>query len=113
MTEVSKKTHGPICAFPGLRVRQIENTLNMIRRKWTVPVLLEIYYGSDRFSDLLAQIPQLRTRILSLRLQEMERSRLIQKVEKGTPKYSPTEKGSALVAFLALAGKFSMQHSDN
>jgi DNA-binding HxlR family transcriptional regulator len=102
----------PFCAFPGLRVRPIEKTLAMVRKKWAVNVLLEIYYGNQSFSGIMSRVPKLSTRMLSLRLAEMENSRLIRKINR-IGGYELTEKGNALISFLASAGKFSMQHLDS
>jgi DNA-binding HxlR family transcriptional regulator len=110
--EMVRKTSGPICAYPGLRVRQIEKTLAMIRKKWSVRILLEVYYGSERFSEIARRIPVISNKVLSTRLEEMEKSHLIQKSGNSLRKYGLTAKGLELIAFLAMAGKFSMQHSD-
>jgi DNA-binding HxlR family transcriptional regulator len=103
----------PFCAFPGLRVRPIERTLSMVRKKWTVNVLLEIYYGNESFSGIMERVPKISTRMLSLRLAEMENFRLIRKTRRGAEGYKLTEKGSSLISFLALAAKFSMQHNSD
>jgi DNA-binding HxlR family transcriptional regulator len=53
--------------------------------------------------------------MLALRFREMQRFGLIRKNQGGNGKvvagYETIEKGSALIAFLAMAGKFSTQHS--
>jgi DNA-binding HxlR family transcriptional regulator len=112
VAQSEKRMLAPLCAFPGLRVRPIEKTLAMVKKKWTVSILLEIYYGNQTFSGIMKRVPRMSTRMLSLRLSDMENSRLIRKTREGTDGYNLTEKGSALISFLAVAGKFSMEHSD-
>jgi DNA-binding HxlR family transcriptional regulator len=110
-TQPENRTMTPFCAFPGLRVRPIERTLAMVRKKWTVNVLLEIYYGNESFSGIMERVPDLSTRMLSLRLAEMKKFRLIRKTRVAQG-YKLTEKGFELISFLAVAAKFSMQHND-
>jgi DNA-binding HxlR family transcriptional regulator len=107
----------PICAFPGLRIRPIEDTLRMVRKKWAAILLIRVYCGKNRFTDMMESVPGISTRMLALRLTEMEKSGLIRRTEDPsrarTPKYDITSKGSDLVALLASAGKFSMRHRDD
>lgn len=55
---------------------------NTIGRKWTLPILLEIYKGKDhtrRYNELKQQIPGITPKILSTRLKDLEKNKIIKK----------------------------------
>lgn len=109
-----KKYLEPVCAFPGLRVYPIETTFRVVSRKWTVRIVLEIFRGTSRFGDLLRRVRGISSRILALRLKELEMLGVVQKsavVEAAIHcGYELTEMGWGLVSFLAEAARFSMQY---
>jgi len=71
-----------------------------------------VHLGQTRFNQLL-EIEQINAKILSARLKEMERDKLIQrKVYSETPvrvEYTVTEKGKALLPILDQMSLFSMK----
>lgn len=78
----------------------IENTLKHIGKKWTMNILRDMFRGKKRFKDFLAASPKLSTKMLSLRLKEMEKDGIIEKNIVGKSpvliEYCLTEKGKHL-----------------
>jgi DNA-binding HxlR family transcriptional regulator len=82
----------------------IYKTMNIIGKKWTVPILLEIYKGKrkKRFGEIKKEMEEITPKILSTRLKELEKEGLIKKeVDNSTIpikcEYSLTESGNDLV----------------
>ncbi len=60
----------------------IHQTVDIIGKRWTLLVLLELYKGeskSKRFSELKNSLPDITAKILSLRLKELEAEGMISK----------------------------------
>ena len=55
---------------------------NMIGKKWTLPIILEIYKGKSqtrRYNELKHSIPPITPKILSTRLKDLEKEGVIKK----------------------------------
>ncbi len=60
----------------------IYKTVDFIAKKWTIPILLELYKGekeTKRYSDLKHSLPNITSKILSARLRELEEEKMITK----------------------------------
>lgn len=60
----------------------IYKTADFIGKRWTIVILLELYRGKSktkRYSQLKMNIPDITPKILSARLKELEKERLISK----------------------------------
>ncbi len=60
----------------------IYQTASFIGKKWTLLILLEIYKSKDnskRYSEIKNELPKITPKILSLRLKELEKEKLIKK----------------------------------
>lgn len=74
----------------------IKETLGILGRKWTLMLIRDIGFRKvDRFNRLLDSIPGLTPRVLSMRLRELERDGIIEKVEDSPMmvRWGLTEKG--------------------
>lgn len=93
----------------------VEVTLQCIGRKWTLHIIRDMFQGETRFSGFLRANPKLSTKILSLRLKELERIDLIEKaIKRKTPlliEYHLTEKGRALGDVIRELAIFSIKHN--
>jgi len=93
----------------------VEVTLQKIGRKWTLQIIRDMFQGETRFSGFLKSNPKLSTKILSLRLKELEEIGLIEKtIKRKTPlliEYHLTEKGRALGAVVRALAIFSIKHN--
>jgi DNA-binding HxlR family transcriptional regulator len=92
----------------------IEATLNILGKKWTLQIIRDIFRGKKRFSEFIKTNPQISTKMLSLRLKDLQESGLIKKsVVSSTPvkiKYSLTIKGKALNRILFQLAEFSLKN---
>ncbi|MFX1567915.1 MAG: winged helix-turn-helix transcriptional regulator [Promethearchaeota archaeon] len=92
----------------------IEVALNYLGKKWTLQIIRDLFKGKRRFSEFLKENPQISTKMLSLRLTELQDSGLIEKnVVSTTPirvEYSLTSKGKALNKVLFQLAEFSLNN---
>ncbi len=107
--------------LPGIEFAQcpIRTSLGVLGKKWTMLLLRDIgILGVDRFNRLLDSIPGLTPRVLSMRLNELEKEGYIQCAEKGTSpmivRWRITEKGKDVIPILLEFTAFgSKWHADD
>ena len=92
--------HNPV-QEPQLCTR-FHEAIELIGRKWTGAIVFLLLKGPSRFTTLREAIPDITDRMLSERLQELEREAILErKVLPETPvrvEYSLTKKGRALAS---------------
>ncbi len=92
----------------------IEVSLNILGKKWTLQIIRDIFRGKKRFSEFIKTNPQISTKMLSLRLKELQESGLIKKsVVSTTPvkiEYSVTKRGKSLNRILFQLAEFSLKN---
>jgi DNA-binding HxlR family transcriptional regulator len=76
----------------------IKASMGVFGRKWTMLLLRDIGFRKvDRFNHLLESIPGLTPRVLSMRLKELEKDGIIEKIvdetSSGVTRWTLTEKG--------------------
>jgi len=76
----------------------IDESVKLLGKKWAAPVLMEIMSGRDHFNTLMETIPGLNSKTLSTRLDEFEKSGLIQRLQEDGSRpdqvhYALTSKG--------------------
>lgn len=95
----------------------IEVALNYLGKKWTIQIIRDLFKGKKRFSEFLKANPRISTKMLSIRLSELQDSDLIKKeVISTTPikvEYSLTQKGKALNKILFQLAEFSLENYPN
>lgn len=78
----------------------VEKTLKIIGSKWTMNILHNLFSGKKRFGELQKSLIGISTKTLSIRLQELEKEKIIsKKVFAEVPlhvEYSLTKKGRSL-----------------
>ncbi len=78
----------------------VTNTLKVIGSKWTVLILRDLMESKKRFGELQRSLKSISPKTLSLRLQELEREKIVRKkIFAEIPlhvEYSLTEKGQSL-----------------
>ncbi|MHA2227163.1 MAG: winged helix-turn-helix transcriptional regulator [Candidatus Hodarchaeales archaeon] len=83
-------------------------------KKWSIEIVRDIWFGEERFSDMLKANPGLSTKVLSQRLRELEQYGIIDKIiVSKTPLravYQLTEKGQALNKILYDLAIFSFDY---
>ncbi|MBW3020066.1 helix-turn-helix transcriptional regulator [Candidatus Woesearchaeota archaeon] len=97
---------------------------NIVSKRWTIPILLEIYKSknkSKRYSEIKNSLMDITPKILSSRLKELELEGFVEKkVEKNSfpvkCEYSLTESGSEFIPIIqkikewSLKNKFDNKH---
>ena len=95
----------------------IEVTLNIIGNKWSIQIIRDLFRGKTRFSEFLEANPQISTKMLSLRLKELQKTDIIEKTFKSTTpvliEYSLTQKGKNLNKILFQLAEFSLNNYPN
>lgn len=95
----------------------IEVSLNYLGKKWTMQIIRDLFNGKKRFTEFLNSNPQISTKMLSLRLKELQKASLIKKsVISTTPvmvEYSLTQKGKELNKILFQLAEFSLKNYAN
>jgi len=78
----------------------IELVVTLIRKKWVIQIIRDLFYGKSRFHEFLEGEPDLSNKVLSDCLKDMEKNGLIHKIvdkfDKKNVKYKLTEKGKSL-----------------
>ena len=89
----------------------IDNALKYIGKKWSIHIIRDLFMGEKRFSEFLKSNPNLSTKMLSVRLRELEENKIIsKKVVSVSPvkiEYGLTKKGEALSGVLRELSLFS------
>jgi DNA-binding HxlR family transcriptional regulator len=115
--EKSQKMISKVYETPGLKTCPIEATFRIIGKRWTVLILREMFRGVTQFNRLHENIEGVTPRMLSLRLRELERNKIIKrKIISDRPvrvEYKMTELGQKLGPLLLLAASFSMRWLPN
>jgi len=95
----------------------IEATISIIGKKWSIQIIRDIFKGKTRFTEFLEANPQLSTKMLSVRLKELQNSNIIQKTIKSTTpvliEYSLTQKGKNLNRIIFELAEFSLKNYPN
>lgn len=83
-------------------------------KKWSIEIVRDIWFGKERFSDILKANPGLSTKVLSQRLRELEQYNIVEKIIiSKTPLraiYQLTEKGRALNRIMYDLAMFSYDY---
>lgn len=78
----------------------IETVIGLIRKKWAVPIINDLFFGKTRFHEFKENRPQLSNKALSNCLKDLEKNgiinRIADKYDKKNVKYYLTEKGKSL-----------------
>jgi DNA-binding HxlR family transcriptional regulator len=79
--------------------RAFQNAIEVLGRPWTALILTLLQAGARRFNEIVESAPGLGTKVLSVRLKDLEARGLVERhVEPGPPvrvSYELTEKGRA------------------
>ncbi len=112
---VSEKSDSskPMCDYISEMIHPLDQSFKILGRRWASPVLLELPSGKDRFNVLLGALPGVSPKTLSARLQDFQRSGLVERQELETrPKqvrYALTEKGEEFRALARELVGFSLK----
>lgn len=89
----------------------IEHTLSIIGKKWCINLVRDLYFGKKRFKEFLESNTELSSKVLSERLKDLEKQKIIEKnIVNTSPiiiEYKLTQKGLGLNRILYELSKFS------
>ena len=93
----------------------IRSSLGVLGRQWSLLVLRDVsFFRKVRFSDMLRNNPGLSARLLSVRLRELQKEGLIQRVVNPDDHrevwYDITEKGQVVVPILTAFIQYGTKH---
>lgn len=92
----------------------VEKTLKIIGSKWTMNILHNLFSGKKRFGELQKSLMGISSKTLSLRLQELEKEKIIyKKVFAEIPlhvEYSLTAKGRSLKDIFSKMARWGESH---
>ena len=94
---------------------------NLIGKKWTIVLVLELYKGDakwKRYNQLKSKLPQITSKMLSARLKELEKSGVvIKRVDSTTvpikSEYSLTKRGEDFIDIIKHIKSWSLQFKDS
>lgn len=90
--------------------------IELIGKRWTGAIVCALTEGPMRFGELLKAVPGVSDRLLSQRLRELERERIVEReVEAGSPvrvTYSLTERGADLRPAIAELQQWAQRWHD-
>ena len=94
----------------------IDNVIQLLRKKWVVQIINDLFFGKTRFHEFKEDKPKLSNRVLSSCLKEMEDngliSRIADKYDKKNVRYYLTEKGQALNRIIYEMAIFSVDNEN-
>lgn len=94
----------------------IDNVVQLIRKKWVVQIINDLFFGKTRFHEFKENRPKLSNRVLSSCLKEMEENglinRIVDKYDKKNVRYYLTEKGQALNKIIYEMAIFSVDNEN-
>ena len=89
----------------------IELVVRLIKKKWVVQILRDLFFGKSRFSEFKKDKPSLSNKVLSNCLKSMEKDGLIQRISdryERDVEYILTKKGQALNKIIYEMAMFSI-----
>lgn len=97
----------------------IELVVSLIRKKWVIQIIRDLFFGKTRFNEFKQGKPDLSNKVLSNCLKDMEKNglihRIVDKCDKKNVTYYLTEKGKSLNKILyeiAIVGVDGESYSD-
>ncbi len=96
------------------KIRAMSDTMYVLGGKWKLHILVALYFGSKRYSDLLEDVEGISGKMLSRELKEMETnllvSRTIMDTRPITVKYELTEYCEKLVPVISNLADWGLAH---
>ena len=98
-------------------VLALNDTLNVLRGKWKMPIIASLLYGKKRFKELEREIPHITPRMLSKELKELELNGILRRTVfdtiRVTVEYELTRSGKSLNDVLDPMIKWGLEHRKN
>jgi DNA-binding HxlR family transcriptional regulator len=89
--------------------------MELIGERWSLPVIRELMLGGRRFSDIRTSLPGISAKVLTERLESLERAGIVMRVASGPPApaklYALTSWGLALEPMMQELARWAVQSS--
>ncbi len=103
-----------LSAYTNLSACPIATTFKILGKRWTIEIVRELFLGQTRFNELLKNVPGINSRMLSLRLGELQSYGLVGRTVTTNPsvriKYALTKLGTDVIPVMYAAAAFSMKN---
>ncbi|MBQ8485918.1 MAG: helix-turn-helix transcriptional regulator [Bacteroidaceae bacterium] len=114
LQEIAERIRNNDCPDIRKNIVFVQDALDVLHGKWTVPILWAMFKGNCRFKDIQRFAPGLSDKILSQKLKQMMEDKLVERVEyqtfPPTVEYHLTEHGVSLYKVLALLMEWGGEH---
>ena len=60
-------------------VKPVRDAIDVINGKWKLPIIISLFYGSKRFTEISKDLPGITDKMLSKELKELEVNHLIER----------------------------------
>lgn len=91
--------------------RRVSGIMEVVGRRWTSGILLAVGLGAERFSEIQHRVDGLSSRMLTVRLRELEQAGLIDRIVTPTipvsVRYRTTQRGLELLRALQPLGQYA------
>lgn len=95
-------------------VQQVQDALYVLSGKWKIPIIVSLWYGNKRFTEIRREIPDITDRMLSKELKELEANKLVARtVYAAMPvvvEYALTEYGKSIDTVIAALSSWGARH---
>ena len=114
MQEIAERIRENDCPDLKKNILFVQDTLDVLHGKWTVPILWAIFKGNYRFKDIQRFATGLSDKILSQKLKQLMEDGIVQRVEYQTyppsVEYRLTDHGVSLYKVLAALMEWGGEH---
>jgi DNA-binding HxlR family transcriptional regulator len=105
---MAERTYGQFCGFA--------RALEVVGERWALLIVRDLLVGPKRFTDLLRGLPGIPTNVLTARLKELERARIVQRRvlprPDGSVVYELTARGAELEDAVVALGRWGAKTLD-
>jgi DNA-binding HxlR family transcriptional regulator len=106
-----------VCLGPDGAVAHVTRVIRMIQGRWKLPILFRLFADPTmRSSQLLRDIPGISQKMLTQHLRELEKDRLIKRIDFDQKplriEYQLSDEGRKLMPVLFEARRFSSAHAE-
>jgi Predicted transcriptional regulators len=99
---------------PAQFVLAINDTLNVLKGKWKLPIISSLLFEARRFNEIQKNIPKITPRMLSKELKDLELNgmikRTVQNTTPATVNYALTDSGKSLGEVLDKMLEWGLRH---
>ncbi len=96
------------------RIRPVRDALELLSGKWKLPIIVSLWLGDKRFSEISKEVTGITDRMLSKELRDLEINGLVKRIiHESYPvvvEYTLTDYGKTLQPVIDALGAWGQQH---